>query len=326
SLLRLGERRYRLLLTGHHILWDGWSVPVLVEELFRLYAAGGEGDAGLPAVTPYREYLAWLGRQDREAAGQAWAAALEGLAEPTLVAPDTTHDHSPVQDMVRTEIPKELDEALTATGRRYGVTLNTVVQGVWGLLLARQTGREDVVFGATVSGRPPELEGVERMLGLFINTLPVRVRLRPEESVIGLLRRLQEEQSALIPHHHYGLSDIQRRTGFGTLFDTTTVLTNYPLDPSVLDTVLGDLEVVGIDNEDATHYPLRMAVVPDGSNLGLRLGYLPDLYTREEAQKMLDRVLHLLETLAADPERSVSSIDLLTQEERHQLLVEWGGY
>ncbi|WP_405617072.1 amino acid adenylation domain-containing protein [Streptomyces sp. NBC_00076] len=325
SLLRLGEGRFRLLLTGHHILWDGWSVPVLVEELFRLYAAGGE-DAGLPAVTPYREYLAWLGRQDREAAGQAWATALEGLAEPTLVAPDTTHDHSPVQDMVRTEMPKELVEALAATGRRYGVTLNTVVQGMWGLLLARQTGREDVVFGATVSGRPPELEGVERMLGLFVNTLPVRVRLRPEESVIDLLTRLQEEQSALIPHHHYGLSDIQRHTGFGTLFDTTTVLTNYPLDPSVLDTVLGDLEVLDVGNDDATHYPLRMAVVPDGSGLGLRLGYLPDLYTRDEAQRMLDRVLHLLETLAADPERAVSSIDLLTEEERHQLLVEWGGY
>ncbi|WP_326729587.1 non-ribosomal peptide synthetase [Streptomyces phaeochromogenes] len=329
SLLRLGEDRYRLLLTGHHILWDGWSVPVLVEELFRLYAAeavAGGGDAGLPVVTPYREYLAWLGRQDRDAAERAWSSALEGLPEPTLVAPDNTHDRNPVQDMVRTEMPKELTEALAATGRRYGVTLNTVVQGVWGLLLARQTGREDVVFGATVSGRPPELEGVERMLGLFINTLPVRVRLRAQESVIGLLTRLQQEQSQLIPHHHYGLSDIQRQSGFGTLFDTTTVLTNYPLDPSVLDTVLGDLEVLDIDNEDATHYPLRMAVVPDGSTLGLRLGYLPDLYTRDEAQRMLDRVLHLLETLAADPERLVSSIDLLTEAERHQLLVEWGGY
>ncbi|WP_279345154.1 non-ribosomal peptide synthetase [Streptomyces sp. HP-A2021] len=325
SLLKLGERRYRILLTGHHILWDGWSVPVLVEELFRLYAARSD-DAALPPVTPYRQYLAWLARQDRPAAEQAWTSALEGLPEPTLVAPDTTHDHSPVQDMVRTEMPKELAEALAATGRRYGVTLNTVIQGVWGLLLARQTGREDVVFGATVSGRPPELEGVERMLGLFINTLPVRVRLRPEEPVIGLLTRLQEEQAQLIPHHHYGLSDIQRHTGFGTLFDTTTVLTNYPLDPSVLDTVLGDLDVLDIDNEDATHYPLRMAVVPDGDSLGLRLGYLPDLYTRDEAQRLLDRVLHLLETLAEDPERPVSGIDILTEEERHQLLVEWGGY
>jgi hypothetical protein len=325
SLLKLGVRRYRILLTGHHILWDGWSVPVLVEELFRLYAAGGD-DAGLPPVTPYREYLAWLARQDRPAAEQAWATALEGLPEPTLVAPDTTDDKSPVQDMVRTVMPKELAEALAATGRRHGVTLNTVVQGVWGLLLARQTGREDVVFGATVSGRPPELEGVERMLGLFINTLPVRVRLRPEEPVIGLLTRLQEEQAQLIPHHHYGLSDIQRHTGFGTLFDTTTVLTNYPLDPSVLDTVLSDLEVLGIDNEDATHYPLRMAVVPDGDSLGLRLGYLPDLYTRDEAQQLLDRVLYLLETLAENPERPVSGIDILTEEERHQLLVEWGGY
>ncbi|WP_460068187.1 amino acid adenylation domain-containing protein [Streptomyces sp. YKOK-I1] len=325
TLLRLGERRWRLLLTGHHILWDGWSVPVLVEELFRLYAAGGEG-ADLPPVTPYREYLSWLAGQDREAAGEAWSSALAGLTEPTLVAPDLPHGRSPVQDMIRTEMPKDLVESLAATGRRHGVTLNTVVQGVWGLVLARRTGREDVVFGATVSGRPPELDGVERMLGLFINTLPVRVRLRPEETLIGLLTRLQQEQARLIPHHHLGLSDIQQKTGLGTLFDTTTVLTNYPLDPSVLDTVLGDLRLLELDNEDATHYPLRMAVVPDGTGLGLRLGYLPELYSRDEARQMLDRVLSLMELLAEDPERPVGGIDLMTEEERHQLLVEWGGY
>ncbi|MFE5895801.1 condensation domain-containing protein, partial [Streptomyces sp. NPDC056462] len=324
SLLRLGECRYRIVLTGHHILWDGWSVPVLVEELFRLYAAGGE-DAGLPAVTPYREYLAWLARQDRPAAEKAWASALEGLPEPTLVAPETTHDKTALQEYVSTDLPRDLLDRVTALARRHGMTLNTVIQGVWGLLLARQTGREDVVFGATVSGRPPELEGVERMLGLFINTLPVRVQLRPEESVIGLLTRLQAEQSALIPHHHYGLSDIQRHTGFGTLFDTSMVVENYPLDPSVFTAVLGDLELVGIGFDDATHYPLSLAAIPvPGAGLTLKVSYRPDVYTRDEAQRINGRLVHLLETLVTDPEQRIDAVDVLPSEEREFLLAAAG--
>ncbi|NGO15600.1 amino acid adenylation domain-containing protein, partial [Streptomyces sp. HC44] len=188
-------------------------------------------------------------------------------------------------------------------------------------LLARQTGREDVVFGATVSGRPPELEGVERMLGLFINTLPVRVRLRPEESVIGLLRRLQEEQSALIPHHHYGLSDIQRRTGFGTLFDTSMVVENYPLDPSVFTAVLGDLELVGIGFDDATHYPLSLSAIPvPGAGLTLKVSYRPDVYAPDEAQRISERLVHLLEAVVDAPDRQIHRVDVLPPEEREFLL------
>ena len=154
-------------------------MPVLGRELLALYRAGGDAGA-LPRVTPYREYLAWLARQDTGAAAAAWAQALAGLEEPTLLAPGANRAQAAVrpQNLV-TELPARADRRAGAAARGRAVTVNTVVQAAWGLLAGRLTGRDDVVFGAVVAGRPPELPGVETMLGLFINTVPVRVRLDP---------------------------------------------------------------------------------------------------------------------------------------------------
>lgn len=139
-------------MTMHHILLDGWSAPLVLRELFVLYAGGD-----LPTPTPYREYLSWLGRQDRRTALAAWQHALEGVSEPTLIAPEGSDLRATVPDELRVRVPEELTSALDAAVRRCGVTLNTVVQAVWGVLLGRLTGRDDVVFGGTVSGRPPEI-------------------------------------------------------------------------------------------------------------------------------------------------------------------------
>ncbi|MGH8910069.1 MAG: amino acid adenylation domain-containing protein, partial [Egibacteraceae bacterium] len=211
-LVRLGPRRHRLALTDHHILLDGWSEPLVHQELFALYANGGDL-AALPPATPYRDYLAWLATADRPAAEAAWREALAGLEEPTLVAGADWQRQPLVPDRVAVELSEELTAALTGQARRLGVTPNTVVQGAWGILLARLTGRDDVVFGITVSGRPAELAGVETMAGLLINTVPVRVRLRPGEPVAQVLTRLQAEQAGLLAHHHLGLADIQRLAG-----------------------------------------------------------------------------------------------------------------
>src|SRR5262249_46171035 len=130
------------------------------------------------------------------------------------------------------ELPEALTEALSRQARSHGLTLNTILQGAWAILLGRLTGRNDVVFGATVAGRPAEMAGIETMVGLFINTLPVRVRLRPTEPLSELLTRLQDSQSRLIAHQHLGLAEIQRLMGLGHLFDTLVVFENYPLDQS----------------------------------------------------------------------------------------------
>ncbi|MFF4404866.1 amino acid adenylation domain-containing protein [Streptomyces sp. NPDC001404] len=319
--------RFQLVLTGHHILWDGWSVPVLVEELFTLCAPGG--DATLPAPPPLRSYLTWLAGQDREEALRGWAEALAGPVAPTLVAPQAARGEHAAQESVRTELAAELTARLGARLRQHGITLNTAVQAAWGVLLSRLAGRDDVLFGSTVSGRPAELTGVERMIGMFLNTLPVRIRLDEDETLSALLTRLQDEQARLIPHHHLGLSDIQQLAGGGTLFDTTTVVKNTPLDAGAMVGGLDGLRLTGGDSEDATHYPLRMQAVPglDTSTLGLHLGYRPDVYERAEAQGLLDRMVRLLETLADDPSVPVGRLDPPAADEDPQdLLAQWGGY
>ncbi|MFB6984387.1 amino acid adenylation domain-containing protein, partial [Streptomyces scopuliridis] len=320
-LVRLADDRFRLVMTVHHILLDGWSMPLLAQELFALYARGGD-DTGLPRPTPYRDYLAWLAGQDREAAEQAWRHALAGVEEPTLLAPAGAERGALPPERVTLELSPELTTALGDRARHLGLTLNTVVQGAWAVLLGRLTGREDVVFGATVSGRPPEIAGIESMVGLFINTLPVRVELRQDETLAQLLTRLQEQQSALMEHQYVGLHDIQRQADVGELFDTLTVFENYPLDPGLLDVSGTGLRVTDADADDATHYPLTLVVVP-GARLGLRLGYRPDLLTDETAGSIGARLGRLLEAVAATPDRPVGEIDVLDEAERERVLVEW---
>ncbi|MEU9480817.1 condensation domain-containing protein [Streptomyces sp. NPDC048191] len=324
TLIRLGADRHRLLLTNHHIVWDGWSASVLIGELLSLYGTGGD-DSRLPKVTPYRDYLAWLTAQDRDAARTAWASALAGLDGPTLVAPQVA-DRAPVlPGQLAGELPEEQTARIAEFARRQGVTMNTLVQAAWGLLLSRMTGRQDVVFGMTVSGRPPELPGVERMVGLFINTLPVRVRLRDDEPVAGLLKRLQEEQAALMEHHHLGLSEVQRQVGSRDLFDTTMVFESYPLDASTWESPAKGLKLVGVAGTDATHYPLALSVIP-GARLTLRLGYRTDAFAPAEAELYLARLDRLLQNMVAQPDLPTARVDFLSPEERYRLLAEFGGY
>ncbi|MFF9023612.1 amino acid adenylation domain-containing protein [Streptomyces eurythermus] len=306
-LLRLGTRRYRLVLTVHHILWDGWSTSVLVRELFALYAG-----SRLAPVTPYGRYAAWLAGRDRDAAKEAWREALAGLPGPTLVGA-TGRTEVPHELVVR-ELDETTTRALTARTAAHGLTLNTVVQGAWAVVLSGLTGGHDVVFGSSVSGRPPELPGVEGMVGLFTNTVPVRVRLAPDEPFLGALHRLQREQAALQPHDHLGLAEIQRAAGLRTLFDTTTLFVNYPMDPSAWAAALdGRLRMRAFAAADDTHFPLRLAVVP-GERLSLRLGHRPDAFTPGEARGLAARCARVLEAVALGRDPLVRDLSEPVQE------------
>ncbi|CNG71421.1 linear gramicidin synthetase subunit D [Mycobacterium tuberculosis] len=322
-LVKMADDLHRMVFTNHHILLDGWSTPVLQTELFALYLAKGD-DTGMPRVAPYKNYLAWLAAQDRPAAEEAWCRALDGVHEPTLVAPAAPEPGTGAPGRVRTTLTEELTTALSARARAQGVTLNTVLQLAWGTLVSGLTGATDVVFGAAVSGRPPELPGVEQMIGLFINTLPIRVRVRPGDTVAAALTRLQDEQAALMPHHHLGLADIQRLTGSGTLFDTMTVLENYPFDPDAAGADLGGLTLHDVDGYDATHYPLTFAAVP-GRGLSLRIDHRPDLITGAGAERLMRRLLRILDAIAHRPELPLGRISVLDDDERADVLENWQG-
>ncbi|MDH6492446.1 non-ribosomal peptide synthetase [Streptomyces sp. SAI-127] len=310
-LVRWTADRYRLVITNHHILLDGWSKQLLVREFTALYA--GEHPTALTPPPPYRDYLGWLSRQDRAAAETTWQKAMEGVEEPTLLAPGTAARTAVLPHELVVELPEPATADAESAARNLGITLNTLVQGAWGVLLGRLTGRTDTVFGQTVTVRPPELRNVASMVGFCINTVPTRVRWDDSDTVSAFLNALQERQAALLPHQHLGLSDIRRTTGTGDLFDTLLAFESHP-------TAIGPGEdpVTQLTGRDATHYPLTLAVLP-GRRLALRLSYRPGLYDETGARTLLDRFATVLAQLTADPSCRLGEVEALLPQEREQL-------
>ncbi|MFW2244019.1 amino acid adenylation domain-containing protein, partial [Rhodococcus opacus] len=323
TLFRTAPGRFVLAVTNHHIILDGWSMPLLVRELLVRYAADGD-PAGLPDPPSYRTYLEWVASRDAEASARAWERALDGVEEPTLVAPHASAALYGVPHELDVELPAPLRDGLATAAECAGVTMNTVIQAAWGMLLSRSLSRDDVVFGATVSGRPPQLSGVENMLGLFINTVPVRVRVDPDESVARLLARLQDEQTSLLDHHHLGLGEIQSRVGLGNLFDTLSVFESFPIDTSGLDenTDIGGMRVTGLDARDATHYPLTLLSILE-PRLRLSLRYQPGAVDRDEAAALADRLVRILATIAGDVDTAVGDVEVLGPGERALVVGSW---
>src|SRR6266852_307183 len=293
----------------------------MVQELLTLYAHQGDG-AVLPRVTPYRDYLAWIAAQDRAGAIVAWQEALAGLEEATRMAPQDRARAPVAPEQITLALSEPLTEALTQQARSQGLTLNTFIQAAWAILLGRLTGRDDVVFGVTVAGRPPEIAGIESMVGLFINTLPLRIKLPASKPLFELLKEVQDGQSSLMAHQHLGLAEIQALVGSGELFDTLVVFENYPVDRGSLAADAGGLRLTDITGLDATHYPVSLMAVP-GDRLQLRFDYQPDLFDRDSVEIIGARLIRLLEAAVAEPDRAIGSLDILAPDERHTILHGW---
>ncbi|MBW8480960.1 non-ribosomal peptide synthetase [Actinomadura parmotrematis] len=306
-LVRTGPDAHRLLVASHHLIMDGWSTPTFLRELMAAYRG-----APLPAATPYRRYLRWLAGRDTEAMRDAWRGALAGVDGATLLAPDAGRSAPARPADLAVPLP---GADLAAYARRHGLTLNTVLQGVWALVLGGLTGRDDVVFGTTVSGRPAELDGVEDMVGLFSNTVPVRVRLDPALPLPAALARLQSEQAALLDHAYLGLAEIQAAAGTGgALFDTLLVFENYPSEDDAAGA--GGPRVTGVGNRGYTHYPLALMVLP-GADPRLVLEYRPDLLPEGAAEAIAERTLSVVAQLLADDGLTAARVDLRTKAERN---------
>lgn len=309
-LVRTAHDRHRLLIAVHHLVVDGWSTPLLLRDLLTAYGRGPE--ALTPPAIGYPAVVAGLLACDGSESRAAWSEALAGAVPTVLFDPARSGGDAPMEEAERT-LPAELTDALLARLRADGLTLNALMQAVWALVLGNLAGRDDVLFGTPVSGRSAAVPGLEEQVGLFLNTLPVRVALDPTRSLWAQLPAIQERHIALMEHDGLGLSELQAMAG-GALFDTLLVVENYP-DSGCDSLDLGGVRVSGVHNRGYSHYPLALLVLP-GRELTLLVenrGAVPD------AQALAKRVCGLLNALARSPEMPVAALPTLTEGERRHL-------
>ncbi len=325
TLARLPGDAVQLVWTFHHVLLDGWSVFQVLSDVCAAYAALRDGAApALPNRRPFADYVTWLGAQDAEGAERYWRHEIGDVTEPTPLpydrVPAAAHEASS-SVWVGRELDEDRTARLAAFARRERLTVNAIVQGAWALLLSRHSGTRDVVFGATVSGRPAGLAGVDDITGIFINTLPVRVAVDPAAPAAGWLRDLQAAQAESRRFEHVPLTAVQSWSGVEggqNLFDSIVVFENYPV---TADDVAGHgVRLRNLEAMETTSYPLSVVAAP-GPRLSLGLGYDPALFDAATIERLAARLEHVLGALAAEPDRPLGTLDVLTAAERDEILV-----
>jgi non-ribosomal peptide synthetase component F len=327
GLFRIADTAYSFVWSHHHLLLDGWSMPLVFDEVFTCYDAFRRRRAvRLERVRPYRDYIAWLQQQSQAQAESFWRQTLRGFSTPTPLLFDrpAADGDGPHLAELRARLPEATTAALQAFARQHQLTLNTIAQGAWALLLSRYSGEEDVLFGATVAGRPAGLPGIERTPGLFINTLPVRLHVDPRAGVATWLKGVQAQQAALRQYEHTPLVQIQAwsEVAHGSaLFESLLVFENYPLDSSTQPELAG-LAVQDVRFAEATNYPITLEVAP-GRQLALVISYDRRRFDAGAMARALRHLQTLFEGIASGPDRPTADLPLLSAEERQQLLVEW---
>ena len=296
-LIRTGKDRHRFVLTNHHIVLDGWSLPILLQEIF----AGYYGQR-LPTPAPYRTFVSWLAGQNSATAQAAWGEVFAGFENPTLVSPPGRAGLGR-RGVVSHRVPEQTMQAINELARSRHTTVNTVLQAAWAQLLGQLTGQQDVVFGTAVSGRPAEVAGAESMVGLLINTVPVRVNMTAASTTAELLDQLQHAHNQTLEHQHVALPEIHRVTGHDQLFDTLFVYENYPVDTTAL-AGEHELAVTELATREYNHYPLTVAALP-GSDLGLRVEYDTDVFDAAAIEALIERLERVLSAMTADPTGAV---------------------
>jgi len=344
TVIQLDEALHQFVWSIHHLLLDGWSVSRVLQEVFAVYEAlCRQQPAHLEPTRPYRDYIAWLQKQDTARAETFWRENLAGFDAPTPLAgkPISGREIYPTdqeRDHARFRIRLDLKSttALQALAKQHRLTLNTLTQGAWALLLSRYAGVQDVLFGMTVSGRPAEIVGVERMVGLFINTLPLRIHIPAQGTLLAWLRALQTRQADARQYEYCSLTDIQKWSAVPAnlpLFESLLVFENYPTGTILQSTSIpmdeanrwykaGGLEIRNIRFFERTNYPLTIAVEP-GAELVLEFDYNPIHFDADTIQRMAGHLYTLLESLPTHLEQPPVTLPMLTATERQQILVEW---
>jgi len=332
-ILRVDKAEYEFTWSSHHIVMDGWCVGILNTEFFEIYSAYLENRAyRLPVLKPYRTYIQWLEKQDKEESIRYWENYLESFDQQTGV-PRTKaakEGNGMTSATVSVVLDKEKTAGLNKLVGKNRVTLNTAVQTLWAILLGKYIGKEDVVFGAVVSGRPPDLEGAESMVGLFINTIPVRIRFEEKMKFFQLLQQVQNEALASVPYHYHSLAEIQSRTALKqNLIDHIFIFENYPIAEQIQEYGSDEeknnkthLKLANVDVFEQTNYDF--CIVLGGSDrLSITLQYNVNVYDRDFVERISRHFCLAFDQVIDNQELEVRELKLLSEEEKKQVLYEF---
>ncbi|PMB49545.1 non-ribosomal peptide synthetase, partial [Fischerella thermalis CCMEE 5205] len=327
-LIRLTDHSYHFIWSSHHLLLDGWSVPLIFQEVLAFYKTFAQGQTlSLPSPRPYRDYIVWLQQQNLSEAETFWRQTLKGFTAPTKIGENQNNQQTSTDNYKEQQLRLQASTtaALQSLAQQHQLTLNTLVQGAWALLLNRYSGEADVLFGVTVSGRPAGLPKAESMVGLFINTLPFRVEVDPEAFLLPWLKQVQAQQVETRQYEYSPLVEIQGWSEVNRglpLFESIIVFENYPVDISLSEPGL-DLAIKNFRSIEQTNYPLTLSVIP-GKELLLTIAYNEsERFAAATIERMLGHLATLLNTMVANPQQRLKELSLLTAAEKQQLLVEW---
>jgi hypothetical protein len=315
ALMQSAADEYHFVWSHHHLLLDGWSVPLLIKEMAAFYEANcKDEELELPKPRPYRDYIAWLERQDDAAAERFWRQEVQGITAPTRLSIDRGEELGVEAGALefseqRVNLSEELTSELQQLARHEKITLNTIVQGAWALLLSRYSNESRVMFGTTVSGRPGELAGVERMVGMFINTVPFQVEIKQSETVASWLKQIQQKHTEIRQYEHTPLMKIQSWSDVPRglpLFETVLGFENYPLNDVVKETT-SRLQIPRAYGYDRNHYPLSIAVVP-GPKLSLKITYNSERFPTRSVARMFESLEALLQKILVSSESTLAEL------------------
>nr|ACA97576.1 PmxA [Paenibacillus polymyxa] len=326
TILRTEEQSYHVLWSFQHILMDGWCLPQLTQELFEMYSAlaSGKQPAG-DKGSDYGAYIEWLEKQDDQAASGYWTAFLADYEGQTVLPGQKEPAPSGIftADHVTAELGKDLSERMDRVAKQRLVTVNTLLQAAWGVMLQKYNGTNDAVFGSVVAGRPAEIPGIESMIGLFINTVPVRVTSEADTVFADLMAKLQERALESGRYDYYPLYEIQARSvQKQNLINHIIAFENYPVDEQMEqagDQQHGDLTIADVQMEEQTNYNFNVTVVP-GVEIEIRFDFNAEVFDKDSIERLKGHLVHLLEQVTDNPEITVGELELVTEGEKADLL------
>lgn len=332
ALIKVTDDAYLLIHSHHHIILDGLSWNLLWKEFYSFYDAFRQGDdLHLERLRPYRDYIAWLQQQDLYKSEVFWRQMLKGFTLPTPLVVDKALGSFKSQDedyeRQYTHLSANMTAALKSLARKHQLTLNILFKGAWALLLSRYNNEEDIVFGVTSFGRPVALEGVESMVGLFINTLPLRVQVHSNTFLLPWLKQIQSQEVEMRRYEYSPLIQIQQWSEVPRglpLFESLLIFNNHLVD-STQTKLAENMGVSKYQSFEKTNYPLTVAVTPNADLLQMFIAIAYDTrhFDSTTITRMLGHLETLLQAMVANPEQLLRDLPLLTAQESYQLLVKW---